>query len=305
MIVIRAAMLMFAMQVAAANASAVSFERATLKRASGVACPSTRAVEDSEPHVAVLDEHRGKYAMRWVGEYGARKEIVFYCPDRVDVIVTAVVSRRAGKFRYEYNIVSRDSSGQPVRGIVLQTFASSVRVLEPKPAEDRYIGEMNGAVMPEFASGTWYRIPFSAAELPPGGSRRIVVESEAPPGLVGLRAHGGPLEMQGAGEESPPQLDAQVPKARVWPRGLTIGPVADTRDPDYPFNGLTLTEILSDIHEAGWLSKETFDRYLGLAKKSAGNELAASVERDVAAGRAAPELRHVLRLFEQATTESR
>lgn len=301
---VRAARWLLAVQLTGAGApAAVAFERAILERDPKSSCPSTGQALAGAPHFVLLDERRGRYAMRWTGRDGAPKEIGYFCPNRVDVTIAATVSRTNGKFRYAYAVVNRDSSGQSVYGVALQTFGSGARVLQPK--DERYVGTMNGAVMPEFAAGNWYRVPFSEAELRPGKSWQVVLESDAPPGLVNIRAHGGPLELKGVGEEPPSGLEAQLPRFAIWPRGITIGPVADLRAASYPFAGLSVSELVGELERAGWLSREAAVRYKNMTGESGARELAASVERDVTDGSVAPEVRYAVSLLQEAARTSR
>jgi hypothetical protein len=282
--------------------TAAAFERTILERDPQSACPATGQALAGAPQFVLLDERSGRYAMRWTGRDGTTKEIGYFCPNRVDVTIAAAVSQIDGKFRYTYEIRNGDSSGQSVYGVALQTFGSGARVLQPR--DDRYVGTMNAAVIPEFAVGKWYRVPFSDPELRPGKSWQIVLESDAPPGLVNVRVHGGPLELEGVGEEPPSGLEAQLPRFAVWPRGITIGPVADMRAAEYPFARLSLSELIGELARAGWLTSEAQVRYKNMIGESGARALAASVERDVTNGNVAPEVRYALSLLQEAAQTS-
>ena len=82
---------------------------------------------------------------------------------------------------------------------------------------------------------------------------RIVIESTSEPGLVNVRAHGGPLGMKGVGEEPPEILAASLPRYDAWPVGLTIGPVESIEDPAYQFGPGRAREMIEAMVEAGWV----------------------------------------------------
>lgn len=250
---------------------------------------------DRQPEITLMDPARGRYALTWTGHDGKRKEITYYEPDRVQVILRASVSAgTARKFRYQYEIMNRRTSGQDVFGIVIQTFADDVQVVFP--ADGRFIGPMT-KVVPEFSVGTWYLIPFKVGELSPGSVQRLALESDSPPSLVYARAHGGPLGMKGVGEEPPEVLEASLPGFEVWPLGLTIGPVTDIRSAQYVFGRHDVNELVELIAAAGWLSSDAKSEYQRLIDDDSYAQLLDAFTSDVGGNRAAPEVVYALTRF--------
>lgn len=227
-----------------------------------------------------------------MGYDGQWKEIIYHEPDRVQVVVRAsVVTGTVRRFRYTYDIANGKNSSQDVFGVAIQTFAEDVRMLEP--SDGRYIGRMTRSA-PEFAVGVWYRVPFEAGELAPGSTRRIAVESDAPPGLVYVRAHGGPLGMKGVGEAPPEVLEASLPRYEAWPLGITVGPVGDLRSSTYPFGDYSAPQLLEVMTQAGWLGTRAMRRYERLIERASTNALSSALGDDVSHARVAPEVAHAL-----------
>ena len=247
---------------------------------------------DRRPEIILVDPPKGRYALRWKGRDGKPKELTYYEPDRVQVVVRASMSAGAiRKYRYQYEAVSDRTSGQDVFGVVIQTFDDSVIVTAP--SDGRYIGQMT-KVVAEFSAGTWYLIPFESGEFPPGTVQRITIESDAAPGLVHVRAHGGPFGMKGVGEEPPGVLEASLPRYEAWPLGLTISPVATVREAEYPFGQRPVGELIQLMADAGWLSGSTKLRYQQLIKDKSPSDLLSAVSEDVDHKKVAPEVAHAL-----------
>lgn len=251
---------------------------------------------ERQPEIILIDAIKGRYALRWIGNDGQRKEITYYEPDRVQVIVRASVSAgTVRKFRYQYEVISRSTSGQDVFGIAIQSFGEDVQVVAPS-SDGRFIGQMTKLV-PEFSVGMWYRVPFEADELSPGTVQRIALESDAAPGLVYVRANGGPLGMKGVGEEPPGVLAESLPRYEAWPLGVTIGPVADVGNAEYAFGRQGLDELVQLMAAAGWLSGSAKLHYEQLIEDDSYAELLSVVAEDVNRKNAAPEAAYALNRF--------
>ncbi len=286
-----------------------SFDRQPLARSPGepiTLSPNWTANQppgeiDRQPEIILVDAIKGRYALRWIGHDGQRKEITYYEPDRVQVIVRASVSTgTVRKFRYQYEVINRSTSGQDVFGVAIQSFGEDAQLVAPS-SDGRRVGQMTKSY-PEFSVGMWYRVAFEADELSPGTVQRIALESDAAPALVYVRAHGGPLGMKGVGEYVPEVLLANLPGYAAWPLGMTIGPVADVGNAEYAFGRHGLDELVQLMAAAGWLSGSAKLRYEQLIEDDSYAELLSVVAEDVNRKNAAPEVAYALNriLMEQS-----
>ncbi|MEE8584221.1 MAG: hypothetical protein V3T83_05145 [Acidobacteriota bacterium] len=203
--------------------------RSPASYAQGVRRPDDPAGEpvsyDPKPRVVPLDARPGTYHLKWIGQDGQEKTLVYDRPDAFDAVVHASAAKTAsGSFAYIYTVKNMQWSGQDITGFAVQNFSSDVT--RPRLGKV-YVGRMSNTI-PEMREGNWIRFGVLGnfrPLVPPGSSIEFRLESPSPPGLVRCRANGGSLGIQGIGEEPPLELEELWLGYEAWPSGYTIGPM--------------------------------------------------------------------------------
>lgn len=240
--------------------------------------------------IRAIDESSGIYLLEWQGLDGKEKSIRYVRPDAVSVLLNASVTNGADrKYRYSYVVSNLEKSGQFLSGFILQTHAEDVRPVVPTNV---YVGRM-GTHLREFSEGTWLRFgnDVFGTEILPGRNKTIELESDAPPGIVRCKVHGGPMRMLGTGEEIPAELEALLPGYSAWPAGHTLGPNAKFGPYGSDERYLRVREHLDQIVALGWLHEDLADEYRSaLAEKRIDtNSLSDTVHLHARDGRASGE----------------
>ncbi|MGH9942886.1 MAG: hypothetical protein ACRD9R_11085 [Pyrinomonadaceae bacterium] len=215
---------------------------------------------DHQPRVELVDAKAGKYAFKWIGVDGKEKTVIFQRADAIDVVVSATVSKTTeGKYHYNYEVQNLPSSGTYLSGFIVQNFVSDVK-LDNKGG--MFTGAMSNAIY-EFREGNW--IHFADAsddlQLDPGQTVKLQLTSSAPPGLVGCRAVGGELSLEGVGEDMPLALERLLPGYEEFPKGRTIGPVDSLQTLSLAEEAKYLLDNLPQFRKLGWMTDAALSRY--------------------------------------------
>lgn len=263
---------------------------------------------DPKPQVEVIDAKTGKYALKWIGYDGKEKVVFYQRADAIDVVVAASISREAdGNYLYTYEVQNLPSSSSNLSHYIVQNFAPDTRPFEvdgrrtnnqdlrgleafrglppdgtARNLEDLAIGQMSDFI-PPFKSGAWISFAPLPAFTPIGPGRTLTVKvlSSAPPGVVGCSVTGGELTLKGVGEHMPSELEAVMPGFDEFPKGNTIGPVADLKL-------LSLTDRLSKIREQlplfeklGWMTSSARNWYDSKLRTQSFDSIIRQAEADL------------------------
>jgi hypothetical protein len=244
---------------------------------------------DPKPQVEVVDAKAGKYALKWVGYDGKEKIVLYQRADAIDVVVAASVSRDAdGNYLYTYAVQNLSSSSTNLSHYIVQNFAADSRPFEidgrrtnnqdlrgldafrqlPRDGSDRNledlaIGQMSDFI-PPFKNGTWISfapLPTFTPPIAPGRTLTVKMLSSAPPDVVGCRVTGGDLTLKGAGEHMPSELEAVIPGYDEFPRGNTIGPVADLKPLSTSARLSRIRAQLPLFEKLGWMTSAARNWY--------------------------------------------
>lgn len=235
---------------------------------------------DHKPRIELIDPKAGKYAFKWIGYDGKEKSVIFQRGDVIDVIVSASVGRTSsGEYVYTYDIQNLSTSGSYLTTFAIQNHSAEVK---PDSKGPLIALTMSNAIY-RFREGNW--LSFNDAsdhvQINPGQSVRIQLASSAPPGLVGCAAVGGPLAIDGAGEEMPSALENLLPGYDEWPSGYTIGPVDRLKGMSADERIKYLSDQLPVFQKAGWITQEAFNSYQQLLNKRDLNSLLAQIDQDL------------------------
>lgn len=224
--------------------------------------PSEDKLNANQARIVELDSKAGKYSLQWIGYDGSQKSLIYERPDMVDVIVSAeVIAGEKRTYRYIYTLTNLASSGQYLSGFVIQTYASDVIPLVDPGV---YVGRMASHIQ-EFEEGNWYRYGNNVfgSDVTPGKMSTVVLESDAPPAIVRCLVHGGPMKINGVGEEMPLVLEESLLGFDAWPSGYTIGPSEPQHDLTSNQKTLELLNSLELFSRLGWMNNSVISRYKG------------------------------------------
>jgi len=248
---------------------------------------------DPKPRVVPLDVKSGKYGLRWIGYDGQEKTIVYQRPDAIDAEISASVSRTAtGQYIYVYKIKNLPSSGQHLSGFALQTFSPNVR---PIPIGDGYVGRMSNNE--EMRDGNWIYFGTSnfGTDIGPGRNIELKLISSSQPGLVECRITGGIVKMIGVGEEPPQELENVLPGYKVWPSGLTIGPVDYLKSLSSSERAKYLLDRIPQFLKLGWMTGVAFQAYRQSLGSGDIQQIKNRGERDLKTGKITTEVYDTIR----------
>jgi hypothetical protein len=245
--------------------------------------------------IRAFDKSTGVYLLEWQGFDGRAKSIEYVRPDTVSVVLnTRVTKGTERRYRYSYVVTNLESSVQFLSGFAVQTYAEDVQpVVEPGV----YVGSMARYIR-EFSEGTWYRFGNNVygADVVPGQSTTIELESDAPPGIVACKVHGGRLGMVGVGEEIPRELEDLLPGYSAWPSGHTIAPNENFGPYGSDQRYDQVREQLDRVVALGWLHEDLAPEYRSaLAEERIDTSvLAGTVRRHAREGSASREFADLL-----------
>jgi hypothetical protein len=208
---------------------------------------------DPKLEVVLLDAKSGAYGLRWIGYDRKQKTIVYYRPDAFDATISASVKRHSsGQYLYIYTVHVLPTSGQNVRGFVVQNFAADAR---PLRIADVYVGRMSQNN--EMKEGNWLDFAVLGAQpgIAPGHRFEHQLLSSAPPGVVECHAV-GITGMKGVGEEPPQELENVLPGYEAWPSGYTIGPIDQLKTFSVNKRAKYLRSKLVLFQQLGWIAAE-------------------------------------------------
>lgn len=248
---------------------------------------------DHRPRVELMDQRAGKYTFKWIGYDGKEKSVIFQRGDVIDVVVTASVSKtESGAYVYTYDVQNLSTSGSYLTTFAVQNHSAAVT---PESKNPLVALTMSSAIY-KFKEGNW--LSFNDAsdyvQINPGQSVRIQLMSSAPPGLVTCSAVGGPMAIDGAGEEMPSALANLLPGYDEWPSGSTIGPVDRLKGISADERINYLSEQLPLFQKAGWITQEAFNNYQELVNKRDLNSLLAQIDHDLKAERITTEVSAII-----------
>ncbi len=247
---------------------------------------------DSVGRIRELDEVQGTYALEWrLRQEEDWSTIVYHPPDRVTATIIATVGLSDnGKLSYRYEIRNSMASGQYLSGFFLQTFAERTR---PLVQPETYVGAMSESI-PHFSEGTWMTFfgDIASQRIEQGATAFVEIVSDGLPQIVRCRISGGPLALQGGGEELPAQLEDRMLRSDAWPIGFTIGPSdsphLQTRQGRIAYAASELDRLV----ELGWLDAQLIEEYRAMFArdgKDTDSSIEELVQRDFLAQRVAPE----------------
>jgi hypothetical protein len=208
---------------------------------------------DPKLEVVLLDAKSGAYGLRWIGYDRKQKTIVYYRPDAFDATISASVKRHSsGQYLYIYTVHVLPTSGQNVRGFVVQNFAADAR---PLRTADVNVGRMSQNN--EMKEGNWLDFAVLGAQpgIAPGHRFEHQLLSSAPPGVVECHAV-GITGMKGVGEEPPQELENVLPGYEAWPSGYTIGPIDQLKTFSVNKRAKYLRSKLVLFQQLGWIAAE-------------------------------------------------
>ena len=252
---------------------------------------------DAVGRIRELDAVQGIYAFEWrLRQEEDWSAVVYHRPDRVTATIIATVGLRDnGKFSYRYEIRNSIDSGQYLSGFFLQTFAESTR---PLVQPETYVGAMSEDI-PHFSEGTWMTFLGDVApqRIERGATAFVEIESDGPPQIVNCRISGGPLTLQGGGEELPPQLEDRMLRSDAWPMGFTIGPSDSSRLQTRQGRITYAASEFDRLVELGWLDAQLTEEYqaaFAREGKGADSSIEELLQRDMQRQRITPEFAALL-----------
>ncbi len=245
---------------------------------------------DHKPRIELVDEKAGKYAFKWIGYDGKEKVIIYQRHDAVDVVVAASATKTPeGKYLYTYNVKNLPSSGTHLSVFMPQNFANDVK---PVKVNGMYIGRMSNQIQ-QFTNGNWvsfHILEDSTLTISQGESIELQLHSSSPPSLVECRVYGGPLTMQGVGEEMPTVLEAALPGYEVLPKGYTVGPVDSLKSLSSAERAQYIVSLLPQLRQLGWITEDAARWYEQNLPRNNFDKVFKRAEQDLKAERITTEV---------------
>lgn len=252
---------------------------------------------DPKPRVLVVDEGRGMYELRWIGQDGREKVVQYQRADAIKAIVEATVdSASDGKRRFRYRITNFEESPSYLSGFLVQTFATDIRKERIPVADDIYVGHMSQQI-PQFKDGLWRRFAPLGENRPkvtPGRSIEFSIASKALPGVVECKVSAGDLTLKGVGEHMPYELERAMPGYDELASCLTIGPVERLASLPAKDRKAYLVENLPKFVDAGWMTVETSVLYERILNEKGFGTLFEQARSDLQTGLIMPEVFHII-----------
>ncbi len=232
----------------------------------------------SNTRVVEVDRETGKYEFRWMGIDGKEKMLPYQRPDAIHALVKANVEEiKDGKFIYNYDFKVLDTSPIYFRNFIVQTFGTSLEVLN-LDKERILFGKMSNVY--EFSEGLWWSWGYMGSEkdrIHGGGSLKFHFSSDNPPGVTYCKAGGGEYGITTEIAEDPPsELEDEIPINTDLARGYTLGPDARLKKFSPPDKIKYLLDSLPKFQEAGWMSEGTAKNYGQILKR---NDLKGAFEK--------------------------